>query len=107
MAFLAPIGAAIAGIFGTTGVAATTAAVAGAAGTVLTAGSLLSGPKIPKQQTSNISAPNPSKSLVDAEAAAAARRRESLLSGGLINPTGGKGALLGLDQTKKKTLLGE
>lgn len=107
MAFLAPIGAALAGFLGTTGTVATASAVAGIAGTAVTAGSLLSGPKIPKQSGNSITAPSPEKSLVDAQAAADARRRESLLSGGLINPTGGKGSLLATDQTTKKTLLGQ
>lgn len=106
MAFLAPVGAAIAGFFGTTGIAATASAVALTAGAGLSASSLLSSPKIPTS-TSQINAPSPTKSLIDAEAAAAERRRTSLLSGGLINPTGGKGSFLNNDNTVKKTLLGQ
>lgn len=109
MAFLPAMGMAIAGFLGTSGVVATTAAVASLAGAGMIGASLLSGgPKIPSQaQGTNIATPNPSASLVDAQAQADARRRESLLSGGLINPTGGRGSLLSSDQTTKKTLLGQ
>lgn len=106
MAFLAPVGMAIAGFFGTTGVAATAGAIAMTAGAGIATASLLSGPKTPGM-TANPSAPTPGASLVDAQAQADARRRTSLLSGGLINPTGGKGSMLDANSTVKKTLLGE
>lgn len=109
MAFLPAIGVAIAGFLGTTGVVATTAAAASLVGAGMMGASLLSGPKIPGQAQgtgAKIAAPNPAASLVDAQAQADAKRRESLLSGGLINPTGGRGSLLAADQTTKKTLLG-
>lgn len=107
MAFLAPVGAALAGLFGTTGVAATTAAIIGTAGSVATAASLFSQPKAPKAQDRQAPiTPSPAASLVDAQAAADNRRRTALLTGGQTNLTGGK-ALLQPADVKRKTLLGE
>ena len=108
MAFLAPIGAAIASVFGTTGIAATTAAVVGTAGALTTGASLLTKAAGPaKLVPAPVTTPSPAASLVDAQAAAEARRKTSLLSGGITNKTGSTGALLGPEQVKRKTLLGE
>lgn len=108
MAFLPAIGAALAGFFGTTGVAATAGAVAT---TALAGASLVnafSGTEAPGvSESPKPATPSPQASLVDASIQANKRRRETLLAGGMTNPTGGSGSLIKPSNVQKKTLFGQ
>lgn len=100
------IGAAAAGagatLAGSAGTLAAVGSAVGAGASLLAAGRA---PKMPGLDGAPIS-PNAAKSLVDAQAAADKRRRETLLSGGNTNPTGGSGSLLQPKDLRKRTLLG-
>lgn len=94
--------AAATGIAGSAAFLGATAAV----GAGLSAASLLSQPKIPKIGTTP-GAPNATDSLLKAKNDTDARRATALKSGGLVNPTGGGGSLLGAASVDKKKLFGE